>query len=148
MNWTADDLKSHYERLASNAAPVLKAEAVMKAPRWKNPMNKLEAEYAQQLEMDRRAGLISWFEFEPFKLRLAGKTFYTPDFAVVRTWEAPNNIFVNELEFHETKGGFWRDDARVKIKVAAAMFPFKFIAIRKKLLREGGGWQVEEFSGA
>ena len=32
------------------------------------------------------------------------------------------------LELHECKG-FWRDDARVKIKVAASLYPFKFIAV-------------------
>ena len=51
------------------------------------------------------------------------------------------------LEFHEVKG-FWRDDARVKIKVAAEHFPFKFVAVRKKKLSEGGGWDVEEFCGS
>jgi hypothetical protein len=45
------------------------------------------------------------------------------------------------LELHEVKGGPWQDDARVKIKVAAALYPFRFIAIRAR----AGGWEREEF---
>jgi hypothetical protein len=38
--------------------------------------------------------------------------------------------------------GFWQDDAKVKIKVAASIYPFKFIAVKKIK----GGWEQEEFS--
>jgi len=49
-----------------------------------------------------------------------------------------------ELEFHEVKG-FWRDDARVKIKTAAYQYPiFHFIAVTKVRKRDGGGWRREE----
>jgi hypothetical protein len=48
------------------------------------------------------------------------------------------------LEAHEVKG-FWTDDARVKIKVAADKYPLQFIAIRKIPKKNGGGWQIEEF---
>lgn len=48
------------------------------------------------------------------------------------------------MELHEVKG-FWQDDARAKIKIAAAMFPFRFFAVKVKTKREGGGWDVEEF---
>jgi hypothetical protein len=48
------------------------------------------------------------------------------------------------LECHEVKG-FWADDARVKIKVAAEMYPFRFIAIMKLPKRDGGGFSIEEF---
>jgi hypothetical protein len=95
-------------------------------------MNKLEGEYAGQLEVMRRAGIIAWFEYEAVKLRLADKTFYSPDFAVM----AANG----ELEMHEVKG-FWEDDARVKIKCAAEKFPFRFRAFTKYK----GNWKEEEF---
>ena len=77
-----------------------------------------------------------WFKFEGIKLRLADNTFYTPDFAVMRC--------SGQLEMHEVKG-YWQDDARVKIKVAADAYPFKFIAAKPKPKKEGGGWEVEEF---
>ena len=31
------------------------------------------------------------------------------------------------------------------IKVAADLYPFRFIAIKAKAKRDGGGWDVEEF---
>jgi hypothetical protein len=99
-------------------------------------MNKLEAEYAQVLEMRLRAGEILWYGYERIKLRLADRTYYTPDFSVL----LPGRL----LEFHETKG-FWRDDARVKIKVAAEQYPWRFIALSKRRKRDGGGWHSEVF---
>ena len=46
-------------------------------------MNKTESAYAEYLEQQKRQGLILWYRFEGVKLRLADKTFYTPDFAVM-----------------------------------------------------------------
>jgi hypothetical protein len=45
------------------------------------------------------------------------------------------------MEMHEVKG-FWQDDARAKIKIAADIFPFRFIAIKGKSIakKNGGGW--------
>lgn len=98
----------------------------------KTGMNKLEADYAMQLEMRKRVGQILWYEYEAVKLRLADNTFYTPDFMVM--------LANGELEIHETKS-HWEDDARVKIKVAADKFPFRFIA----MTRVKGQWKEEEF---
>lgn len=99
-------------------------------------MNKTESEYCQLLELRKRAGEIVWYRFEGVKLRLADNTFYTPDFAVM--------LSTGEMEMHEVKG-FWADDARVKIKVAAEQYPFRFIAVKPKAKKAGGGWEVEEF---
>lgn len=99
-------------------------------------MNKTESEYCQLLELRKRAGEIAWYRFEGVKLRLADNTFYTPDFAVM--------LSTGEMEMHEVKG-FWTDDARVKIKVAAEQYPFRFIAVKPKAKKAGGGWEVEEF---
>ena len=99
-------------------------------------MNKTEAAYAQHLEAKKAAGEVAWYKFEAVKLRLADNTFYTPDFAVM----LPDG----QMEMREVKG-FWADDARVKIKVAADIYPFKFIAVRAKSKKDGGGWAVEEF---
>jgi hypothetical protein len=86
-------------------------------------MNKTEARYAAHLEGLKQSGWIIDYSFESVKLRLAKKTFYAPDFFVV---------FHDHFEVHEVKG-FWRDDARVKIKVAARLFPYwKFQAVQWK----------------
>ncbi|KRG38840.1 hypothetical protein ARC78_15265 [Stenotrophomonas pictorum JCM 9942] len=99
-------------------------------------MNRTEAAYADRLRALEHAGEIQWHRFEGIKLRLADSTFYTPDFAVM----AADGV----MEMHEVKG-FWQDDARAKIKIAAAQYPFRFIAVRVKAKKEGGGWDVEEF---
>lgn len=95
-------------------------------------MNKTEAAYAAYLDGLKKDGLIADYRFEAVKLRLADKTFYTPDFMVLM----PDFSF----EMHEVKG-FWEEDARVKIKVAAAQFPFRFVAVKKTK----NGWDREVF---
>lgn len=103
----------------------------------KGKMNKTEEAYKNYLELLKRSGQILWYQFEGMKFRLADNTYYTPDFNVMNS-----NGFI---EMHEVKG-FWTDDARVKIKVAAEKYPFKFIAIKAKTKKEGGGWILENFS--
>lgn len=99
-------------------------------------LNKTEAAYDAHLAAQQHAGQILWRKFEGLKLRLADNTFYTPDFAVM----AADGV----MECHEVKG-YWQDDARAKIKVAADLYPFRFIAVRAKPKKEGGGWAVEDF---
>lgn len=99
-------------------------------------MNKTEAAYDDRLKLMAHAGEIQWHKFEGVKLRLADNTFYSPDFAVM--------LADGTMEMHEVKG-FWQDDARAKIKIAAALFPFRFIAVKVKPKKDGGGWAIEEF---
>ncbi|WP_306393388.1 DUF1064 domain-containing protein [Telluria beijingensis] len=99
-------------------------------------MNKTEAAYAATLEARRHVGEVAWFKFEGIKLRLADNTFYTPDFAVM--------LADGALEMHEVKG-FWQDDARAKIKIAADLYPLRFIAIQLKTKKQGGGWEFKTF---
>lgn len=95
-------------------------------------MNGTESAYAKHLEQQQMAGVVLWYKFEGVKLRLADKTFLTVDFAVMTS----NNV----MEMHEVKG-FMFDDANVKLKVAASMYPFIFKVIRKG---KGGSWQITE----
>lgn len=99
-------------------------------------MNKTEAAYDAHLKQLYHAGEIGWHKFEGLKLRLADNTFYTPDFAVM----AADGV----MECHEVKG-HWQDDARAKIKIAADLYPFRFIAIKARAKKLGGGWEVERF---
>lgn len=98
--------------------------------------NSTEAEYEQLLIARMRAGEVAWFEFEAITLVLAERTSYQPDFFVM--------LSSGQLEVHEVKGR-WTDDARVKIKVAARLFPFRFIAVQKVPKKSGGGWKFEYF---
>jgi hypothetical protein len=98
--------------------------------------NKSEAQYEVQLQNRLHIGEILWYKFEGLKLRLADNTFYTPDFAVM--------LANGQIECHEVKG-FWQDDARAKIKIAAELYPFRFIAVKALAKKHGGGWEIEAF---
>lgn len=96
-------------------------------------MNKTEQEYAGFLQQRLLGGIVKYWEYEPVKLKLAPKTFYTPDFLV---------ITADEIGFHEVKG-YWEDDARVKIKCAAEKYWFfAFVAIKRSGKNH---WDMEMF---
>ena len=101
-------------------------------------MNQTEAAYAAHLDAMILAGEVVAYVFENVRLVIGtNRCTYMPDFMVI--------LPVGYVEFHEVKG-FWRDDARVKIKAAAKQFPwFTFKAVTKRTKKAGGGWAVEEF---
>ena len=76
-------------------------------------MNKTESRYAMTLGDLMRDGIVIEYKFEAIKLKLAYKTFYTPDFFV--------RYADGRLKFVEIKG-FLRDDAAVKFKLAREAF--------------------------
>ena len=132
-NWTSADIErlKNRKQQAPGATGQRRFQALgrLKA----GTMNKTEAAYANLLEARKHTGEIIWYSFEPINIRLAKNTFYKVDFLVM-THEG-------YLEAHEVKG-FWTDDARVKIKIAAEKLPvFKFVAARL----EKGQWIYEQF---
>lgn len=137
----ADPEAVRLERIRGRQARVLDeralAEAAIAARGYRNApksgrMNKTEAAYAEQLENLRIGGYLRWWKYGTLSLRLADRTWYRPDFLV----EARGG----QLEIHEVKG-HWEDDARVKFKVAAELYPmFRFFAVR----REGSAFVVIE----
>lgn len=87
----------------------------------KGERNKTEQAYEDEvLKPGLLRGEIAWYAFEPWKLRLADNTSYTPDFGVM--------LADGSIECHEVKG-FWQDDARAKTKIAAEMHPFRIVAV-------------------
>lgn len=96
-------------------------------------MNKTEAAYGLTLEALQRVGRIREYHFQGLTLKLADDCRYTPDYFVVRDdWTC---------ELHEVKG-FMRDDALVKLKVCARMYPFVVMLARK----DGVGFRVDPVS--
>jgi hypothetical protein len=86
-------------------------------------MNKTEARYAAHLNLLRAGGVIIEWQYEAVKLRLGENVHYTPDFLVINA--------ASEVEFIEVKGRkgasyYATEDSVVKIKAAAARFPFVF----------------------
>jgi hypothetical protein len=101
-------------------------------------MNGTERDFAVLLEAKKRNGSILSWRFEPVTLRLAPGSGYTPDFMIVAC--------DGTIDFAEVKG-FWREAARVRLKVAADLFrEFSFIAYRKLAKKDGGGWTTEPFA--
>lgn len=93
-------------------------------------MNSLEARYAFEiLEEGIKTGEIQAWFFESFRLKLAPKTFYTPDFMVIKK--------SGEISFREVKG-FLREDASVKFKWAREAYPFFEFEMWSRL---GGQWK-------
>ncbi|MCE7797871.1 hypothetical protein LWE61_15065 [Sphingobium sufflavum] len=104
--------------------------------------NQTEQRYEDEVLRPRQlAGEIVWYRFEGIKLRLADNTFLEVDFPVM--------LADGTMELHDVKGSaaIIEEDAKVKMKVAASLYPFVFrIAIPKG--RRGGGWTVEEVGPA
>lgn len=87
-------------------------------------MNATEAAYATVLDLRKKGGEIRSWQFEAVRLRMADGAFYKPDFLV----QDVNGY----IEFHEVKG-HWREAAKVRIKVAAALYPmFRFVVVYKR----------------
>lgn len=95
-------------------------------------MNKTEQARAIDLEAMKRAGQIVAWWYERWTFKLADDLRYTPDFVI----QKPNGA----LEVEEVKG-FWRDDARAKVRMFVELFPFPVRAYT----RNRYGWDVEVF---
>lgn len=100
--------------------------------------NKTESAFEEHLADLQKGGAVLWYRFDAIKLRLADNTFLTVDFSVMR--------FDGVLEMIDVKGskGIFQEDAKVKLKVAAASFPFVFKIAVPVPKKNGGGWIIEE----
>ena len=85
-------------------------------------MNKLEQRMHERLSAMLASGAIAWFGYECLTFKLAGDCRFTPDFIVIN--------LDGSIEAIETKG-FFRDDAKVKTKVAARQFPWLTFSVWK-----------------
>lgn len=111
--------------------PDVPAVAVPDAPG--DGMNRTERAFYDHV---RPSSLVRQIEREPVTFRLAGRTKFTPDFGV---WPEPASDW--RFTLVEVKG-FMRDDAAVKIKVAADLFPqFRWLLVYRE---KGGDWRVHE----
>lgn len=102
-------------------------------------MNKTEEKFAEQLEIQRERGQVLAWWFEPVTFTLAPSCRYTPDFLVM--------LCDQSIEFVDTKNAGPLDSAgQVKLKLAGELFwPFKFVQMRRRAAKFGGGWERREF---
>lgn len=112
----------------------------LEPPEDEDPRNGLERLYGEHLELLRMAGEIAWYRFGDHSIRLAKRTWYRLDYRV--------GLHNGRIQVHEVKG-FWHDDARVKIKVAARLFPeYQFLAVQNSGSTAAPDWTYEHFSAA
>ena len=124
------DLNSGYPRVISRPQqPVPAAPASTGLDR----MNRTEKLYSGMLEKLKLSGEILAWRFEAITFRLGHRCNYTPDFLVVTP---------REIQIHEVKGGYVREDGLVKWKLAAECHPeFRFFLCRYR----NGKWNVEQY---
>jgi hypothetical protein len=99
-------------------------------------MNNTERARAFDLEAMKRNGLLANWWYEKWTFKLGNDLRYTPDFVVQK--------MDGSLEVEEVKG-FWRDDARAKIKMFVALYPFPTRALTKAKSKTSVVWDVEVF---
>ena len=145
MHMTEEELQALMQRMdknkkASEKSKPTSQQKLQALGRLKpGEMNKTEQAFAQLLELKRHAGEVLWWKFEGIKLVLADRTSITVDFAVMA---ADCRLFMIDVKGAKA---IFSDDARAKMKIAAAMYPFCFQAVYPKSKKDGGGWMYEDF---
>lgn len=128
-------LGDKYPRVISRPDQAARPKPAAESTASAQGMNKTETAYSRRLESRRLAGEILSWRFEALTFRLAHRCNYTPDFLVITP---------AEIQVHEVKGGFVREDGLIKWKMAAERHPeFRFFLCR--FIR--GQWRIEEYSG-
>jgi hypothetical protein len=142
-NLTPEQEEEVRRQLARGVPPEAIVATATKATRKgakRGEMNGLETDYAIHLERRRIAGEILDWKYEALKLRIAfgeKAAWFVCDFWLL--------MADGSHQFHETKG-WWRDAARLRIKVAAGVYQWaKFIGVKKQKRRDGGQWEFENF---
>lgn len=99
----------------------------------KRQWNKTEEAFSHILDARLRVGEIKDWWFEGLTFKIARDCRYTPDFDVIHA--------DGSVHLYETKGGHVRDDAQVKFRAAAALFPYFgwWWCVYKK-----GKWSIEQ----
>ena len=116
MRWSEQDYEA-YQIRRSGAAPKVETVTAQSAPirQSRKQPNKTERRFElEYLELWRRERAIDSYQFEAITLKLANGVRYTPDYLV--------SAIGKTAKIFEVKGGFIREDAKIKLKVAAAEF--------------------------
>lgn len=118
------------QRLLRNAAKAQTNLSQVKPaqPEWSDAPNKTEAAFWAYLKTAYRGWDI---EFNTVALKLAKKTWYHPDFVLFHTEQLP---LIFEVK------GFFRDDAAVKLKVAASRFRWAQFYLARRIK---GTWKID-----
>lgn len=102
--------------------------------------NKTERRYAAYLDLLKTAGEVRWWAFEAVTLLLAADCRFTADFAVQR---ADRSLELVDVKGRKGESYYATEDARIKLRVAAALFPFRIVVAWEA---RTDVWQHECFS--
>ena len=123
-----------------HATPVPAKKAPSRIRQNSAGLNKTEQAFYDYLKAREDPGVLrTVLPPQSVTLRIANGCRYTPDFVVAYH----HNTMASELVAYEVKG-FLRDDAAVKLKVAATAFPWITFHLVTKLPGGGGGWAISE----
>ena len=104
-------------------------------PGWPKPTDKWNWAYANFLELEKQAGRVAYWFYEPWSMWLPGGVRYKPDFLVV----FPDGL-ERKPQLVEVKG--WSRnlrDGKTRYTIAAAVFPcFEWIMVKRK----SHGWEA------
>ena len=124
-----DQVSAQLHPLPAAPASSIKVAIKAKPSADESKLNKLESAWLAVLRADIT---LAWVGVHALTFKIGDDCRYTPDFIALN--------LDGELIAYETKG-FMRDDARVKLKVAARMFPFVgFVLVERK----AGAWICTE----
>lgn len=129
-SWTQQQVDDYNSRNVPNAHTILTGHHTLtwKPSKDEAGLNKTEAEYLFNL----RARRYPFIGIKSITLKIGDDCRYTPDFV---TYSIDCGICLHEVK------GFMRDDALVKMKVVARMFPFWRLVCARKVK---GQWSVTE----
>lgn len=137
MGIRRDSLPPHVLKLMDEQKPAPKAHRTPAGT-----MNKTEAAFASALECRRVCGEVKRFIFEGITFKLGVRCRYTPDFAV---FPAEGALILYDVKGRKGDRYYAKDDALVKIKTAATIYPGFIWAITWQ--GKDGKWREERFKG-
>jgi len=122
------------ERAVNVGEPIVQFSAPAPLPGWPKPTDKWNYAYAQFLELEKQAGRVAYWIYEPWSMWLPGGIRYKPDFLVVY-----QDGLEQKPKLVEVKG--WSKnlrDGKTRYAIAAALFPcFDWVMVKRK----GHGWE-------
>ena len=108
-------------------------------------MNRTEIAFSEELSRMKFAGEIAWWGWDCITLRLADRTHYRPDFAVLY---ADGLLRMIDTKGAKKKGDdyvpFCEEDAKMKLKIVAEQFPIIFAIAYRLPKKAGGGWRIAD----
>lgn len=134
---TPEQMEVYRQQLANGVDPRSIVLTRTKAGRSAGEMNKGEAAFGRHLEFEKQQGRVLWYGFEKIKFRIGKKCFFTPDYFVVY---ADGSIEIIDVKGRKNNSYYCREDAKVKLRAAASLFPFKVAVVWPE---RAGGWSKD-----